>query len=292
VRPGLQPYLFVAPAVLLIAAVVFVPALYAIGLSFTDATLLRLGDAQLVGLRNYARAFDDETYLIALPQTVRWILAVGLLQLALALPIALFLNRGFRGRSVVRTAILLPYVVPSAVTAIAFVLLFHPSLGMVNDVLVRLRVIPSFVAWLSDPAGAFGVVALAAVWAGFPFMAVVLLAALQAIPQELYEAALVDGAGLWQRFRYVTFPQLTPTILLVMLLRTIWLAQHVDLIYIMTGGGPGYGNYTVSVYVLILLADGLKLGYSSAVAITLAVVLIGLSVVYIRYIERSREYLR
>jgi multiple sugar transport system permease protein len=291
-RARLQPYLFVAPAALLIAAVVFVPAAYAIALSFTDATLLRLGEAQFVGLRNYGRALEDETYLIAVPQTVRWVATVALAQLALALPVALFLNTRFRGRALVRTALLMPWVVPSAVTAIAFVLLFHPSLGMVNDILLRLRLIPAFVAWLSDPAGAFGVIALAAVWAGFPFMAVVLLAALQAIPGELYEAALVDGAGVWQRFQYVTLPQLTPTILLIMLLRTIWLAQHVDLIYIMTGGGPGYSNYTISVYVLILLADGLKLGSSSAVAITLAIVLIALSAVYIRYIERTREHLR
>jgi multiple sugar transport system permease protein len=126
-------------------------------------------------------------------------------------------------------------------------------------------------------------------WTGFPFFAIVLLAALQAIPDDLYEAARVDGAGVWQRFRFITLPLLIPTILLVLLLRTIWLSQSVDLIYLMTGGGPGYFNYTVALYSFLLTYHQLELGYPSALAIILSVVLLALSGVYIHFIERARE---
>jgi multiple sugar transport system permease protein len=286
------PYLLVAPATLTLVAIALYPILYAVVLSFTDANLIRMRSIEFIGLRNFTKALNDEIFQISFIQTIRWVLFVLVGQLSVSLPIALFLNMSFRFRGFVRTAILLPYCIPSAVTAISWVLMFDANVGVVNDFLNKLGAIKGNVAWMSDSTSSFLIIAFAMIWAGFPFMAIVLLAGLQAIPEEMYEAGRVDGASVWQRFWNLTLPQLMPTILLVMLLRTIWLSQHVDLIYIMTGGGPGFSNYTVAVYALIQLAGQRELGYSSAIAVLLSILLVSASIVYIRYIERSQEFLR
>jgi multiple sugar transport system permease protein len=285
-RPDLLPYLFVAPIGLLLLAICFYPSLYAVRLALTDASLLRLQRMQFTGLQNVTRLLGDTVFLQGLWRTLRWDLVVVLAQLLVALPIALFLNRRFRGRGVVRAAVLVPYVVPPAVTALLWVYMFDGNFGVANDLLVRLGVLEHYVPWLSDPTGSFAVVAAAMVWAGQPLMAVVLLAALQTIPDELYEASSVDGASVWERFRYVTLPHLLPTILFLLLLRTIWMSNHIDLIFIMTRGGPGFSNYTEAVY-SFMLTNQFEIGYSSTVAVALALLLVTASALYVRRLART-----
>jgi multiple sugar transport system permease protein len=290
-RIDLLPYLLVAPAVLVVALVTIYPALYAVGISTTDANLLRLAASKAVGLDNYSMAWDDEIFTQSLWQTVRWVIVNAGGQLLVALPVALFLNTAFRARGLVRAAILIPWVVPGAVVAIVFRYLVDANYGVVNDLLLRLGVISESVAWIGEPLPAFGVISTATIWSGFPFFTVTLLAALQVIPEDLYEAARIDGASAWQRFTKVTVPLLMPTILLLLLLRTIWLAHSVDLIFLMSNGGPGYNNYTVAVYSFILTWNQLQLGYPSALVIMLSIVILSASILYIRSIERSRDWM-
>jgi multiple sugar transport system permease protein len=285
-RPDLLPYLFVAPIGLLLLAICFYPSLYAVRLALTDASLLRLQRMQFTGLQNVMRLASDTVFLQGLWRTLRWDVVVVLAQLAVALPIALFLNRRFRGRGVVRAAVLVPYVVPPAVTALLWVYMFDGNFGVANDLLVRLGLLEHYVPWLSHPTGSFAVVAAAMVWAGQPLMAVVLLAALQTIPDELYEASSVDGASVWERFRYVTLPHLLPTILFLLLLRTIWMSNHIDLIFIMTRGGPGFSNYTEAVY-SFMLTNQFEIGYSSTVAVALAILLVAAAALYVRRLART-----
>jgi len=267
------------------------PAMYALGISTTDANLLRLDSARALGLGNYTKAWDDEIFTESLWHTLRWVVVNAGGQMLVALPVALLLNTGFRGRGMVRAAILVPWVVPGAVVAIIWRYMVDANYGVLNDVLLRLGVIAETIAWIGEPLPSFIVISTATIWAGFPFFAVTLLAALQVIPEDLYEAARIDGAGAWQRFTKVTLPLLMPTILLLLLLRTIWLAHSVDLIFLMSNGGPGYNNYTVAVYSFILTWSQLLLGYPSALVIMLSVVLLIASVFYIRSIERSREWM-
>jgi multiple sugar transport system permease protein len=285
-RADLLPYAFIAPIGVLLLAISFYPSLYAVRLALTDASLLRLSQASFVGLRNFSRMVDDPIFVHGLWRTLRWDLTVVLAQLAIALPIALFLNCRFRGRSAVRAAVVVPYVVPPAVTALVWVYMFDGNFGVANDLMVRLGLLTQYVSWLSDPMGSFAVVAAAMVWAGQPLMAIVLLAVLQTIPGELYEASSVDGAGPWQRFRYITLPHLGPTILLLLLVRTIWMSNHIDLIFIMTRGGPGFSNYTEAVYSFMLTSQ-FEIGYSSAVAVALAVILVAASALYVRRLART-----
>ncbi len=178
-RVDLLPYVLVAPAVLLVALVTVYPALDAVGISTTNANLLHLAAIRSVGLDNYTQAWNDEIFTGALWHTLRWVIVNAGGQMLVALPVALFLNTTFRGRGFVRAAILVPWVVPGAVVAIIWRYMVDANYGVVNDLLLRLGVIAESVAWIGEPLPSFAVISTATIWAGFPFFAVTLLAALQ-----------------------------------------------------------------------------------------------------------------
>ena len=285
-RFDLFPYLLIAPIALLLLAISFYPALYAVYLAMTDASLLRLARAQFIGLGNFYRLIEDPIFLNGLWRTLRWDMAVVLLELAVALPLALFLNLSFKGRGFVRAAVVIPYIIPPAVAALMWVYIFDGNFGVANDLLVRIGIFEKYYSWLSEPTASFWIVVAAMVWSGTPLMAIILLAAMQSIPDEFYEAARVDGANAWQRFWYITLPQITPTILFICLLRTIWMSNHIDMIFVMTRGGPGFANYTEAVY-SFMVTQRFEIGYSSAIAVVLAIILMTASAFYVRHLARS-----
>jgi multiple sugar transport system permease protein len=184
----------IAPIGLLLLMITAYPTAYAIYLAMTDASLLRLARARVIGLDNFWRMLTDTVFFESLWRTVRWDLAVVLIELAIALPIALFLHLQFRGRGLVRAAVMVPYITPPAVVGLLFCFMFDGNFGVVNDLLVQAGVLERYVAWLADPVSSFWIVVSAMVWYGQPLMALILLATLQTIPGELYEAAQVDGA--------------------------------------------------------------------------------------------------
>jgi multiple sugar transport system permease protein len=280
------PYCLIAPIGVLLLAITVYPALQAIYLSLTNASLLRLARAKFVGLQNFVRMANDPVFLDGLWRTLRWDVAVVGLELLIALPIALFLNLAFRGRGFVRAAIMVPYITPPAVVGLVFCFMFDGNYGVVNDLLVRIGVLDGYVAWLSDPEASFWVVVSAMVWYGQPLMALILLASLQTIPAELYEAADVDGAGPLARFWHITMPHIMPTILFLVLLRTIWMSNHIDMIFVMTTGGPGFSNYTEAVY-SFQLTNQFEIGYASAGAVVLAIILMTCSAFYVRHLAKN-----
>jgi multiple sugar transport system permease protein len=164
--------------------------------------------------------------------------------------------------------------------------MFDGNFGVINDLLVRVGVLDRYVAWLSDPTASFWVVVSAMVWYGTPLMALILLATLQTIPADLYEAAEVDGASRLSQFTAITLPHLLPSISFLVLLRTIWMSNHIDMIFVMTTGGPGFSNYTEAVY-SFQLTNQFEIGYASAVAVVLAVILMSASALYVRHLARS-----
>lgn len=285
-RIDLLPYLLIAPIALLLLAISVYPALYAIWLAGTDASLLRLARAQFIGLGNFVRLIGDNIFLEGLWRTLRWDLAVVLSELAIALPVALLLNATFRGRGFLRAAMMVPYITPPAVVALVFCYIVDGNFGVLNDLLVRLGLIDRYFSFLSDPTASFWVIVSAMVWYGQPLMALILLAVRQTIPVELYEAARVDGASPLRMFWHITLPHLVPSMLFLVLLRTIWMSNHVDMIFIMTQGGPGFSNYTEAVYSFKLTTQ-FEIGYASAVAVTLSVLLVTASAFYVRHLARS-----
>jgi multiple sugar transport system permease protein len=285
-RRDFLPYALIAPIGLLLLAITVYPAIEAVRLAMTNATLLRLARAQFIGMNNFIRMMDDPIFLDGLWRTLRWDLAVVSLELIIALPIALFLNQSFRGRGFLRAAMMVPYITPPAVVGLLFLFMFDGNFGVINDLLVQFGVLDRYVAWMSDPLSSFWVVVSAMVWYGTPLMALILLASLQTIPAELYEAADVDGASRWTQFRRITIPHLLPTIFFIVLLRLIWMSNHIDMIFVMTTGGPGFSNYTEAVY-SYTLTQQFQIGYASAVAVVLAVILMAASALYVRHLARN-----
>lgn len=280
------PYLLIAPIMLLMLVITVYPLTEAVRLALSDASLLRLNRAQFTGLQNVYRLLGDPIFWDSLWRTARWVAAVVLIELALALPIALFLNRAFRGRGFVRAAVMIPYITPPAVVGFLFVYMFDGSFGIVNDVLYRLGMIDSYRAWLAEPIASFWIAVSAMVWYGTPLLTLIILAALQTIPAELYEAAEVDGAGRFAQFRSITLPHILPSIMFMVLLRTIWMANHVDMIFVVTGGGPGFSNYTAAIYAFQLTTQ-YEIGYASATAVALALILFVGAAFYVRHLART-----
>lgn len=274
------PWLLLAPALILTTLVVLVPVLQTLWLSLHDALLYRPRVRPFVGLDNYARALADPLFWESLRNSVVWVVACVGLQFALGFAAALLLNRTFAWRGLARALVVVPWALPSVIIGLTWTWMLDFNLGVLNAIGVRLGILDGPVAWLAQPDTAMAAVILALVWQGFPFFAVTLLAGLQAIPRELHEAAEVDGAGRWARFRHVILPGLAPVIATALLLRMIWVANSLDVILVMTGGGPGTATHTLPLYAFLKAWSGLDFGYGSALATILSVLLLAAVVAY------------
>lgn len=284
----LSPYILVSPAVSVVLLIVAFPLLRAIIFSLQHYQLTDLKNVHFIGLANYLRAFREPLYWSALRTSLVWVVGIVSFQFVFGLLIALLLNQTFRGRALVRAVVLIPWVVPSAIVGLLWKWIYDGNVGVLNDLFKRFGLISTNVPWLTYGETALPAVMVAVIWAGTPFFAIMLLAALQAVPGEVYEAADVDGASEVQQFFYVTIPSIMSTIRTTTLLRIIWVANYVDIIWILTGGGPGYATTTLPVLAFVEAMRGLDFGFASAISITLALLLVGVVALYLRSIERSR----
>ncbi len=210
----------------------------------------------------------------ALLNTLWWTAGSLVFQFLLGLGLALLLNRDFRGRRFVQALVFLPWAVPAFLSGLTWAWLFNPVIGPIPHWLFALGLQSKPTDILADPATAMWGPIIANVWFGIPFFAITLLAALKSIPQELYEAAAVDGASVLQRFTRLTLPFLAPTIAITVMLRTIWIATFADLIFVMTAGGPAGATDTIATYVYVTAFRSLDKGYASAVAVLLLALLL------------------
>jgi ABC-type sugar transport system permease subunit len=278
-RKLLPAYLLIAPAILASVTFLYVPMLFSGYWSFTKYNGLQ--PPQWVGLDNYVALFHDDRFLKALFNTVVFVvLGMGIGPI-LGLFSAILLNQSVRLRAFFRTAYFLPVMTSLVVVATIWKVLLNQS-GLINQLLSVVGV-PAH-NWLGEPTTALPSVVVTSIWQGFGFETVVFLAALQSIPRELYDAALVDGATAWQRFRWVTLPSLRPTIMFVYIIGIIGSFQVFDQIFVMTGGGPINSTRTL-VFDLYDRFNTLKLGEASAVAYVLLVILAALSYIQIRVFE-------
>ncbi len=258
--------LLLLPALLLVAVVVGMPILGVVLLSFTRAGPTGGVTLQWAGLSPSVRLWQDSRFLGALGNTVVFTVSSVFLETLLGVGFALVLDRPFRGRGLVRSAVLLPWALPTAVMALAFSWIFNDTFGVANDLLLRTGLAKAPVAWLSGPATAMAAIVLSDVWKTVPFVALIVLAGLQGIPEEIIEAARVDGLSAWQRFRHVVLPLLAPSILVAALFRAAQAWGAFDIVYVMTGGGPGGSTETVSLYAFRNFFRYLDFGYGAAIA--------------------------
>ncbi len=287
-RPGgaawMLPWFLLAPALVATIVLVFLPAASTIWLSLHDVVLSRPRSRPFVGLANYAALLADPEFWASISRSLLWVVSAVGLQFMLGLAAALLLNRRFGWRSLARALIIVPWALPSVIIGLVWTWMLDFNLGLINQVGLRLGLLSAAVPFLSQPGTAMAAVILAVVWQGFPFFAVTLLAGLQAIPEVHYEAAAIDGASRFAAFRHVTLPGLAPVIATALLLRMIWVANSLDLILVMTGGGPGTSTQTLPLYAFLRAWSGANYGYGSALAVVLTLLLLG---VVIGYVVRS-----
>ena len=288
---AIEPYLYCAPALILIAAVMLMPLAVGLSYAFRDIELLNPLSGDYVGLDHFRDMWADENFWNALRNTVYWTVASVVLQFVFGLILALVLNRPFPGRGLVQALVFLPWAVPAFLSGLNFAWLFNPVVGPLPHWLYAAGIFPTTDSILSNPDLALWGPIIANVWWGTPFFAITLLAALQSIPRDLYEAAAIDGAGPLRRFRDVTLPFLAPTIAIAVLLRTVWIANAADLIVVMTGGGPADRTQILASYIFTQAFRRLDFGYASAIATVLLVLLLAYAflIIVLRHALMKRQ---
>jgi multiple sugar transport system permease protein len=284
-----MPYWLLSPAVLATLIVVFYPMLQAGITSLYYEILWKPKATHFIGIDNFIAIARDPVFWASLGRTALWIGITVPLQLALGFVTALLLNQQFRWRPLARSLILIPWALPSVVIGLMWSWIYHPQVGLLNDLLLRVGMLNSAIPWLADPATALYSIIAALVWQGFPFFAIMILAGLQTIPANLYEAAAIDGATTWQQFVEITLPGLKSVLVTAVMLRIIWVANSMDVIYVMTGGGPGYATHTLPLYAFKRTYSSMDFGYGSALAVTFALLLLGFIVLYLRRMGREME---
>jgi trehalose/maltose transport system permease protein len=278
----------------LLAGVAGWPLLRTLFYSFTDARLDTPEEYELVGLANYLDVAGGESFGVladplwwqAVGNTL-WFTVISVsLELLFGLLLALLMNQKFRGQGLVRTAILVPWAIPTIVTAKMFSWMFHDQYGTINDLLIRIGLIDAPLAWIAEPTLSMWAVVIADVWKTIPFMALMLLAALQMVPADLYEAARVDGATAWQRFRRITLPLIFPAMLVALIFRTMDALRVFDLIYVLTSNSEA--TISISGYAREQMVVYQEMGVGSAASVLVFMMVAGVAAVFL-YIGRIAE---
>ena len=284
-------YLLLAPSLILVLAVVVYPVASGIALSFHDFNLLRAAKGwQFVGVQQFLNLFQDDKFPTIVRNTFVWVIAGAVSQFAVGLGVALALNRKtLRGGRVARVLVLLPWIMPSVVAAHMWALLLDSRLGVINDIFVRLGLLSEYKAWFADPKTAMASVLIVDLWKSFPFFTLMLYAGLQTIPDDLYEAASVDGASPWQKFVNITLPLLAPVIVAVVILRVIGLVNAPDLMIVLTNGGPGLATYVLSLFAFQTAYENFNFGYAAAISVSMLVILMTFTVMYMRVSGVAKE---
>lgn len=281
--------MLLAPAIIALVVFVIVPVGYGMYLSLTDANLLRFDEAEYIGFENYQRLLERDRFWEALSNTLVYTLGTTVLSFLMGLGTALILNEDFRFRGIVRTLISIPWATPWLVVTTIWYVMFNPQIGPVNEILKNLGVIQNGIPWLYQNSTAMTAIIIVTTWRLFPSATLIILAGLQSIPGDLYEAAKVDGAGRWQRFRFITLPALWSVNLVMIVLLTITAFKLITVALTLTNGGPGTATTVLSVYTYQEAFESNRLGRASALA-TLSVVVSGiLVIVYYFLIGREKD---
>jgi multiple sugar transport system permease protein len=256
-----------APAAVFLVFFLAYPLVLGVWLAFTDTSIGRAG--VFIGLENYELLFTDSVFLLAVFNTVFYTIVASILKFALGLWLALLLNRHLPFKALLRAIVLLPWVVPTVLSGIAFWWIYDAQFSIISWALIKIGLISSNINFLGDPWHARFSVIAANVWRGIPFVAISLLAGLQTIPPSLHEAATLDGASSWQRFRYVTLPLLTPIIAVVMTFSVLFTFTDFQLIYVLTRGGPLNATHLMATLSFQRAIPGGHLGEGAAIAVAM-----------------------
>ena len=276
-------FAFVTPAVSVIALIAIFPLVWTVwnSLHLQDLRMPWLGHP-FIGLDNYIELARDPRFWSSLVHTLFFTAATVSLELVLGLVIALAMNSAFHGRGAARATSLLPWAIPTVVAALLWRFMFDSQAGIVNALLVAIGFLERPMVWFIEATTAWIPVILSDVWKTTPFVAILLLAGLQGIDRSLYEAAEVDGAGAWWRLWHITIPLLKPTIFVALIFRTLDAFRVFDLLYALTGGGPGTATEPIALYTHTIILQHLRFGYGSALSVVVFIITFVLALIYIR----------
>jgi multiple sugar transport system permease protein len=282
-RKGL---LLLAPALLVIAIFTIYPLLDALRMAFTNEHLLRDG-TEFVGFDNFARLFSDEVFWTSLRQSIILTVIVVVLQFVLGLILAWAMSQDLPGMSLFKAVIMASWVIPVAATVIMFKFMAQPDIGLINIVFRSIGLEELNRYWFGDLDFAFPFIMVLHLWRNVPFYGIAFLAAMQAIPKSFYEAAEIDGANAWSKFRYVTLPGIRSMIVVMVTIHVLWTFNNFDFVFLATGGGPVNRTDVLPVYVYRQSWNSYTVGYASSIGTIMLIILMIYFIVYIRFSERG-----
>lgn len=277
--------IFVSPVLLMLAALVVYPFLYGIYVSFFNTNLINRWD--FVGFGNYTAAFADPELWKSLTVTLIFTVTVVLGHFTLGFIFALMLNREIKGRTIFRAILLLPWLFPDVVIANLWKWIFNANSGIINSILLSLNIIQEPVSWLGSPVYALPIVIIVCIWKGYPMIMIQLLAGLQTVSKDTCEAAQIDGANGWQTFTKIILPGMRATMVITLILDTVWWFKHVTIIWLLTQGGPGTATNTISVDIYKRAFEYFNFGSSSAIAVYVFLICFAISVGYRRLLKND-----
>ena len=289
-REQRQAWGLLAPMLLVMLLLTAWPLLRTIWLSFTDAALIGSGETPAwIGLENYLYALSDPDFRASIWRTLYFTLVSVTFEGIIGVLVALLLNQKFVGRNVLRVLVILPWALPTIVNAMMWRLNFNPDYGSINALLSQLGIIDGYRSWLGSPDSALNAVMFADIWKNYPLVTLLVLAALQSIPEDLFEAARLDGASAWRRFRAITFPAIVAPLGVALVLRTIDAFKIFDIIYVMTRGGPVDSTKTLSFFVYQESFSYLRAGSGAAYAILMTLMCALLITLYLLMLWHQRR---
>ncbi len=274
------------PVILILSIFTFYPTVNGIILAFENYSVFNFSNIHFIGLKNFTKILSDPLFWTALWNTLWWIVLSVSFQFVLGFGLALLMREPFKGRGIYAGLVFYPWALSGFAIGILWSWLLNAQFGFINDILIKLHIISEGINFLSVPSWAFFSVVLVNIWYGIPFFAIMLLAALQSIPQELYESAEIDGAGIFSKFVHVTIPYVSSTILATLLLRVIWVMNFPDVIYGMTQGGPGGTTNILATYMINIVYYKNNYSLSSAVGVFVITILMIYSVLYLQFTSK------
>jgi multiple sugar transport system permease protein len=283
------PFALLLPSILIILVVVGFPMVYSLYLSFTNFNLVNPGNVEFVGLQNYINLlFNDPLFWKAFLRTVLFISLAVNIEFLLGLGIATLMARAIRGQSLGRTLIMMPMMFAPILVGFQFKWFFNAQVGLVNNIIYTITGETHFIPWLIDVPLGFIAILIAEIWMSTPFMVIILEAGILSLPQEPFEAAEVDGASGWQKFRHLTLPMLMPFIYTAMAIRSLDVARAYDIVSIMTGGGPGNRTELIWTYVDRLAFGSKQFGLGSAMSYITVILSFVFTYMFFRNVMKSR----
>ena len=278
-----------APSLILIFALAIYPLLYTIFISFTELNMMT-GETQYKGAANYIQAFTSGEFCNSVWVTLLFTILSLVIQLPLGVLVALLLNQEFKGRWLLRSIVLVPWAVPTLVNSTLWNWIFNTQYGAANRLLMQFNLISEPIIWFDSPMKAMGVIVFADTWRMLPLYVLMMLASLQTIPQSQIEAAILDGAGAFSRFRNVILPLIKPMLLVVLVIRTMQALKVFDIIYMLTHGGPANGTMVISYYIYNQSFGFMHFSYGAALAIIVAVISTIITVLYVKILKTDDIY--